>query len=219
MADLELGPSGRDHGCGRIGLVTGGGADWSSYYAAQVGRPVRDLVVRGAGSVEEPGYAVDLGCGDGTETHWLLERGWSVTAVDVTPEALDLVRDKADEHRERLEVVLVDLAEYAVPPADLVLASASLPFVPPHAFGALWERLTGAVRPGGVLAVNLFGDRDSWAQPGSDAPGMTFHTRAEVERLVGDLVVLDLTEHEYDGPSGAGPKHWHRYDLIGRRPE
>lgn len=48
---------------------------------------------------------------------------------------------------------------------------------------------------------------------------MTFHTRAEVERLVGDLVVLDLTEHEYDGPSGAGPKHWHRYDLIGRRPE
>ncbi len=204
-------------GCGRIGRVTSAERlDWPQYYAAQAGRPVRDLVVRGAGAVERPGHAVDLGCGDGTETAWLLEHGWWVTAVDGTPEALGLVMQKAAEHRDRVEVVLADLAGYEVPPAQLVVACASLPFVPPAAFGTVWERVRSAVRGGGVLAVNLFGDRDSWAAPGTQAPGLTFHTREQVAELVRGLTVVELTEHEYDGSSGGGQKHWHRFEVIAR---
>lgn len=204
-------------GCGRIGRVTSAERlDWPQYYAAQAGRPVRDLVIRGAGAVERPGHAVDLGCGDGTETAWLLEHGWWVTAVDGTPEALGLVTQKAEGHRERVEVVLADLADYDVPPAELVVACASLPFVPPSRFDQVWQRVRNAIRGGGVLAVNLFGERDTWAQPDTLVPGLTFHTRDQVEQLVRGLTVVEISEHEYDGPSGGGPKHWHRFDVIAR---
>ncbi|GAB3192593.1 hypothetical protein [Nesterenkonia suensis] len=47
--------------------------------------------------------------------------------------------------------------------------------------------------------------------------GMTFHTREQVEAVVAGLEVLQLQEHEFDRPSGRGPKHWHRYDVIARR--
>ncbi|ACQ78871.1 Methyltransferase type 12 [Beutenbergia cavernae DSM 12333] len=191
-------------------------SNWAGYYAAGEGRDVRDLVVRGAAATAAPGRALDLGCGDGTETAWLLERGWRVWALDVTPEAMPLVRAKAEAARagDRLDTVVADLATAALPAADLVLACASLPFVEPGAFDGAWSRVRAALRPGGVLAVNLFGTNDSWADAETGVDGMTFQARAEVEELLAGLHVVELTETEWDGPSGRGPKHWHRFDVV-----
>src|ERR1700751_4307286 len=36
-----------------------------------------------------PGRALDLGCGEGADAMWLAERGWHVTAVDISQTALD----------------------------------------------------------------------------------------------------------------------------------
>ena len=36
-----------------------------------------------------PGRALDLGCGEGDDAMWLAERGWHVTAVDISQTALD----------------------------------------------------------------------------------------------------------------------------------
>src|SRR4051812_18413422 len=36
-----------------------------------------------------PGSALDLGCGEGADAIWLAERGWHVTAADISQEALD----------------------------------------------------------------------------------------------------------------------------------
>lgn len=156
-----------------------------------------------------PGLAVDLGCGDGTETAWLVDRGWRVVAIDREEEALRRVRQRTDG---RAAVERADLADYVPPAADLILACAALPFIPPDRFDDAWMRIRGAVRPGGILAVELFGDRDSWTTD----PGMTFHSRADVETMTVGADVLSLTEVEFDGPSGRGPKHWHRFELIAR---
>ncbi|NLS10912.1 class I SAM-dependent methyltransferase [Nesterenkonia sp. MY13] len=192
-------------------------ADWAEYYRKVQGRSARELVLEAAALAEKPGSALDLGCGDGAETLYLLERGWSVTAVDLEPAAIDLTRQRAGESAE-LNAYVADLAKYSPEPADLILASVSLPFIPEEAFNRLWPQLVAALNPHGILAVHLFGDRDSWARGEAAVAGMTFHSRAEVEQLLTGLDVLDLQEHEFDGPSGRGPKHWHRYDIIARRP-
>ncbi|WP_020494706.1 class I SAM-dependent methyltransferase [Sciscionella marina] len=36
-----------------------------------------------------PGRALDLGCGEGADAIWLAERGWKVTAVDISAVALE----------------------------------------------------------------------------------------------------------------------------------
>src|ERR1035437_7280189 len=43
----------------------------------------------------EPGKALDLACGTGRNALWLAERGWSVTAVDGSPGAIDILRSRA----------------------------------------------------------------------------------------------------------------------------
>ncbi len=43
-----------------------------------------------------PGAALDLGAGEGADAIWLAERGWTVTAVDVSPTALSRGRQRAE---------------------------------------------------------------------------------------------------------------------------
>ena len=64
---------------------------WDARYAQSdriwSGRPNAALVQE-AGDLA-PGRALDLGCGEGADAVWLAERGWEVTAVDISRVALD----------------------------------------------------------------------------------------------------------------------------------
>lgn len=191
-------------------------ADWAECYRRLSGRGPRPLAVAAADLASPPGVALDLGCGDGTETALLLARGWNVVAVDLEATAVDMTILRNGEHP-RLSVQRSDLMEYEPPPADFILASATLPFVPPDSFEQVWRRLCGALQPKGLLAVHFFGVRDSWASGLDTVEGMTFHDRTTVEELLDGLEVLQMEEREYDGPSGRGPKHWHRFDIIARQ--
>ncbi|MDN6400963.1 MAG: methyltransferase, partial [Brachybacterium sp.] len=107
----------------------------------------------------------------------------------------------------------VDLAEISVlPGADLVLSCASLPFLPRDSFDGLWNILVTALRPQGILAVDLFGVHDDWAVPAG-----TYLSRDEVEELLEGFEVLELAEEERGGRSFSGPKHWHTFRVLARR--
>jgi hypothetical protein len=101
----------------------------------------------------------------------------------------------------------------ALPACDLIYAGYSLPFTPPAHFPTLWRQIVAALKPGGRLAGQLFGNRDSWAVD----PTMTFQTRAEALALLAPFEVEVLREREEDGNSFRGPKHWHVFDFIARR--
>lgn len=64
---------------------------WEQRYAEQdqmwSGRPNVVLVEEIEGMA--PGSALDLGCGEGADSIWLAERGWRVTAADISQLALD----------------------------------------------------------------------------------------------------------------------------------
>ncbi|WP_243715427.1 bifunctional 2-polyprenyl-6-hydroxyphenol methylase/3-demethylubiquinol 3-O-methyltransferase UbiG [Micromonospora sp. KC207] len=57
-----------------------------------------------------PGTALDAGCGAGAEAIWLASRGWQVTAVDISAEALARAaqRATASDASERLRWIEAD---------------------------------------------------------------------------------------------------------------
>jgi SAM-dependent methyltransferase len=159
--------------------------------------------------------AVDLGCGDGTDVLALLERGWSVLAVEIQQEGLAILRARIpDACAERTRLVRGSFTDIALPPAHLIHAGFSLPFCSPSQFPGVWEQIRRALAPGGIFAGQLFGTHDSWV----GNPGMTFHDRSTVTCLLDGLDTLQLHETERDGESYSGPKHWHTYDILAREP-
>ncbi len=151
---------------------------WEEYYRAIEGRSLRPLFVDAIRFLptqradDHALVAIDLGCGDGSETLALLARGWTVTAVDGAAEAIARVRASvAPEHSARLTTVVAPFHELELPETDFVYAGLSLPFCDPREFGFVWRGISGALRPRGVFAGHFFGPLDSWAwYVGHDIP-------------------------------------------------
>lgn len=192
---------------------------WAAYNRAGSGsaRPPRDGLTRVL-DLAGPGpgrHALDLGAGNGVETLALLDAGWAVTAVDRDEESLGRLAAAAPPGSP-LDVLALDLDLVEVlPTADLVFSGYTLPWVSPSRFGAVWHAVREAVEPDGWLAVDLFGDRDGWV----DEKPCTFHTQAQVRALFDGLRIVELVEEDEDGPSYSGPKHWHVFHVIARRPQ
>ncbi len=71
---------------------------WEGFYRArpQVFSGNVNVVLARAVEPLRPGTALDLGAGEGGDTAWLAERGWAVTAVDVSATALARVAERVD---------------------------------------------------------------------------------------------------------------------------
>jgi SAM-dependent methyltransferase len=104
-----------------------------------------------------PGRVLDAGCGEGTDARWLAAQGWRVTAVDVSPTALRLARERLelleDEARPRVELVEADLSTWTPERAAFHLVSAQYVHVPERHRAVVFGALAAAVAPGGVLLV------------------------------------------------------------------
>jgi tellurite methyltransferase len=200
------------------------GPHWPAYYAVTVDRPAWRTVVAAAerfeaddrgGGRDAPRFAVDLGCGAGRDARELLRRGWRVLAIDREPAAIEALRaatPAADVGR--LETLVADLATVDVPPADLVNASISLPFLSADAFWPTFERALAAVRPGGRFSTMLFGDRDDSA----NEPGMTCPPPHDIRDRFGGFSIEEFVDREEDGQTALGePHHWHSIEVIARR--
>src|SRR5919201_319937 len=195
----------------------GVGDDWVAYYDEQGDREPRDLLLQALDSFDgegRVGVAVDLGAGQGFETAELLRRGWEVLAIDAEEEGIRRLRARIpDEQADRLRTRVTPMQDAALPPADLVHASFSLPFCPPASFPGLWDRIRSAIRPDGRFTGELFGDRDTWASTESH---MTFFDAAGARALFDGLDVESFVEEEEDDEEM--PKHWHVFHVIARQP-
>src|SRR5205823_10853470 len=91
-----------------------------------------------------PGKALDLACGTGRNAVWLAEHDWSVTAVDGSPAAIDILRRRVPTFDAR--VADLERGEYRIEPAnwDLILMCYYLQrdLITPAKLG---------VKPGGLL--------------------------------------------------------------------
>lgn len=102
-----------------------------------------------------PGRALDVGCGEGADAMWLAERGWKVTAVDVSSVAIERARAAAETTGLGSAVswqvvdVLTDRPEAEAYDLVLMMYPAFHHPVGPDTIRAL----TDVVAPGGTLLV------------------------------------------------------------------
>ena len=118
---------------------------------------------------ERRGLVVELGCGTGLLTRYLLDAGHLVIATDASPAMLDLARETAPDAEEVRTLVLPD---DPIPDADAIVSVGhALNYLPDEAvIDRALVAIAGALRPGGVLAIDLC-DLE-WGEVRRDAPGV-----------------------------------------------
>ncbi|WP_405011870.1 methyltransferase domain-containing protein [Kitasatospora sp. NBC_01539] len=128
-------------------------------YADERTRPLRELVARMPALPAAP-VVLDIGCGPGNSTAVLRDR-WPdahLTGVDDSAAMLDTARTTGEPGAAYL---LADARTWDPAPAapDAIVSNAALQWLPGHL--ALLPRWAAALRPGGVLALQVPGNFDA----------------------------------------------------------
>jgi SAM-dependent methyltransferase len=103
---------------------------------------------------ERDGLVVELGCGSGLLTRYLVDAGHRVIATDASPAMLDLARTYAGDAREIRKLVLPD---DPIPEADAIVSVGHvLSYLPEAAaIDRALVAIAEALRPGGTMALDL----------------------------------------------------------------
>lgn len=89
---------------------------WEKRYSSPEYEPRRkpsDLLAKWVGLVR-PGKALDLACGTGRHSLFLAERGFEVTAVDISEAAIEIARKSAAEKGVNIKWIAADLDSYKI---------------------------------------------------------------------------------------------------------
>lgn len=100
--------------------------DWNARYRGgdipwDTARPSPELVRAIDAGLVRPGRAIELGCGTGTNAIYLAERGFHVTAIDISSVAIDRARQRAQTAGVRVDFFESDVTALSVrEPFDFV---------------------------------------------------------------------------------------------------
>jgi thioredoxin reductase/SAM-dependent methyltransferase len=129
--------------------------DWDHRYRGEQmwsGNPNGSLVHEVADL--DPGTALDVGAGEGGDAIWLAERGWRVTAADISRRAVDRIAQGAHERGLPVTAVQADANGRQPFPADTYdLVTAHYASIPRTADDRGIQNLLAAVAAGGTLLV------------------------------------------------------------------
>ncbi len=157
-----------------------------------------------------PGTALDIGAGEGADAIWLAERGWTVTATDISEVALDRGRQQAArlgaDVAGRIAWLHADLTVWEPPAAAFDLVSAQFMQLPPAQRGPLFERCAEAVKPGGILLVVGHHPSDMHAGVGRPHWREMYFTAEDVAATLGPhwtVVAADTRSRDVSTEDGA----------------
>lgn len=141
------------------------GAEWNHTWFSEV-EEVRDELAR----FRPAGDVLELACGTGLWTEQLARYAGHITAVDASPEVLELNRDRLRD--DRVRYVRTDLFDWRPGAAyDAVFFGFWLSHVPPERFDDFWDLVRSALKPGGrvffvdSLRVETPAEREHSSEP------------------------------------------------------
>lgn len=100
-----------------------------------------------------PGRALDVGCGEGADAFWLVEQGWTVSAIDISSVAVDRARAEADRRSVSVEWIAGDALDQPFESDSYDLVSLQYPAFAIDRLDDVVDILGSAVASGGVLLV------------------------------------------------------------------
>lgn len=123
---------------------------------AEAPKPYSDYLLRQIPS--DCDRLLEIGCGFGAFTRVLADRARHITAIDLSPQMIEVAKDRSGRYP-NLEFILGDFLQLEIPDAtyDCIVSIATLHHLP--ASEAL-KKMKSALRPGGVLIIHDLLDPD-----------------------------------------------------------
>lgn len=161
-----------------------------------------------------PTNAIDLGCGAGNDTVYLIKNGWDVLAIDRENVELRITKRLTTNELQHFKFEQQSFEKIKLKKSKLIVANYSLSFCNKEKFEDLWNEIKMNLEKDGYFVGNFFGVNDTWNKT---RPQMTFFSKNQVCELFKNFDILKFKEVEVDKKTGLGElKHWHIFHVIAK---
>lgn len=163
----------------------------------------------------KPGNAIELGCGAGRDTIYLIKNGWNVLAIDREDVSSRIQSKLNKEEVKKFKFSQQKFENIKLEKNNLVVANFSIPFCNKNNFKELWNKINNSILKDGYFVGNFFGNNDEWK---STKEEMTFMTKKQVLELFENFEIIEIKEVKKDNLTGLGKmKHWHIFNIIAKK--
>jgi len=157
--------------------------------------------------------AIDLGCGVGNDTAYLLGQGYKVTAIDNSSAAIEICLQRFQDSQ-NISILQKSFENCSFIKSTLFIAFSSLFFCKSSLFKETWQRIVDSIEIYGMFCGDFLGTEDSWAK----SELINVVTKNELISLFQGFEILFIKERNEAGQCALGkPKHWHSYTVAARR--
>lgn len=182
---------------------------WEEYYKKTYNKPECPLLITVINEDKSIKNAIDLGCGVGNETIYLVKNNIQVLAIDANLKEDYILSRLNEKEKSLLTLQKIRYEKVILPNTDLIIANFSIPFCNPKHFDVLWQKIKEAINQNGYFLGQIFGNRDSW----NKSKSMTFKTKEEAINLLKGFDIILFEEKEFDEDNKRN-KHWHYFNII-----
>lgn len=189
--------------------------DWESFHRITDNKPPRKNIIHFISKYSIIGNAIDLGCGSGNDTIFLIKNNWNVLAIDSSDVEKRIRSKLSDREQEKLKFEVQRFERLKLSKCDLLISNNSLPFCDKNYFHQMWAEICLNIKNDGYFVGNFFGINDEWNTKNNK---ITFFSKDEVIKLFCDFEILKIQEIEKDRPTAEGKmKHWHTFEIIAKK--
>ena len=93
----------------------------------------------------QPAFAIDLGCGVGRDTVYLLRNGWKVLAIDKEDTKEFILKKLDNKEAERFSFKCQSFENVEIEQNNLLVANFSIPFCNKDYFNNFWRKITDSI--------------------------------------------------------------------------
>ena len=104
----------------------------------------------------QPKNAIDLGCGAGRDTIYLIKNGWEVLSID-REDTKELISTKLDSQElKRFSFNVQNFEDIKLEKSNLLVANFSIPFCNKDYFNEFWNKINDSILKERILCWKLF---------------------------------------------------------------
>lgn len=181
--------------------------DWTNYQIKTCGDEVCSLLIEFLDN-HKIDNAIDLGCGSGNETVYMIKNDIKVLAIDRQLNQDFILNRLSKDEKQLVSFKECCFENIELPKTQLLTAFFSLPFCNPQKFDGLWDKIHNSIENDGYFVGQLFGDRDAW----NIVDSINTFSIDKVKDYLKKFKIIKLEEVEYVRESDN--KKWHYYDII-----
>lgn len=102
------------------------------------------------------GNAIDLGCGAGRDTIFLIKNNWNVTAIDREDTQNIIEANLNTEDLKKFKFMCQNFENIKLYKNDLIVSNFSIPFCSKNYFNDFWNKIVNSINNGRILCWEFF---------------------------------------------------------------